>query len=170
MNFSLDFLYTFWITTALHPISDYFATYHIASHYIASPRLSSPVLHNIALHLATPRASYRIDQEDLPLPCTVIRYEPTNIITPQQNKKSLDRQIDIDLQDVHHGPSRTWPTFRWSRLPPRPGDRKDETLATVARFLQAGSGMVVFRQSSTLAGYRPKLEPGPHGRIGAGSS
>lgn len=149
MNFSLDFLYTFWVITALQHILPCLTTRNIPTHRIASPHLASirPSSHRITLHLATLRiasghtphriwshlASYRIDQDDLPLPRTLIRYKATNITTAKQ-KQSLDRQIDIDVQDVHYGPSRTGPAFRWSTLAPRLDAWIDETLHTGARL------------------------------------
>jgi hypothetical protein len=69
-----------------------------ASNRITTPRLSFG-FHCIASHCIWPHlASHRIriDQDDLPLPRTVIQYEPT-IITTAKQKQSLDRQIDIDL-------------------------------------------------------------------------
>lgn len=153
MNFSLDFLYSFWVITAFHLISTYFTTYHIASYCIASPLYSRIALHYIWPHLA----SYRID--------TTTPFTHSHSIRTNQyhhsktNKKAWIRRVDIDLQDLHYGPSRTWPTFRWSTLPPRPGDRKDETLHTGAR--SCTSKKRDGGQPSTLyawAGYRPTSE------------
>jgi hypothetical protein len=183
MHFSWNFLYTFWIITALHLISTYFTTYHIASHHVASPRLtllhiashniaSGHTLHRIrshlASHLVTPHiVSHRPGRFTSSVHSHSIR---TNQYHHNKTKKAwIVRSTSI---------SRTYTmglivpgTFRWSTPPPRlGGDRKDETLHTGARLFRARSGMVVSRRPSTLAGYRPKLEPGSHDRTGAGSS
>jgi hypothetical protein len=163
MHFSWNFLYTFWIITALHLISTYFTTYHIASHHVASPRLtllhiashniaSGHTSHRIRSHLAshpvTPciasgHTSHRIASTRTVYLFRALSFDTNQPISPQQNKKSLDRQVDIDIQDVHYRPYFARPAFRWSTLAPRLDARTDETLDSGARFLRARSGIVV---------------------------
>jgi hypothetical protein len=153
MHHNWNFLYFFRVIAAssAHLALPYDPKHPNASRRITTPRLHSPLF--ASHHIASGHTSHRIHHDDLPSLRTLIRYHQYHQHHRYHHKKSTD------LQDLHHGPSRTWPTFRWSTLPPRPGDRKDETLHTGAR--SCTSKKRDGGQPSTLyawAGYRPTSE------------